>query len=160
MNDAAIDDALARRSSEPVEDVYRRLGRDLVVMGTLLTGSRQSGEELVHDVFTAAIPRWDSIAEPEHYLRRAIVNRARSQRRRIVTASGWRPEPAIALGEPEMDETWRLLRRLPSNQRIAVVLRTHLDLSDREIATYLGCSKATVRSLVFRALTRLRKDLT
>jgi hypothetical protein len=52
---------LPGESGESVEAAYRRLGRELLGLATLFTGSRQAGEELVHDVFVAAIPRWTSI---------------------------------------------------------------------------------------------------
>jgi RNA polymerase sigma factor (sigma-70 family) len=161
LSQVPVDDlvTLSADSSESVEDAYRRLGHELVGLATLLSGSRQAGEELVHDVFVAAIPRWTSIDRPEHYLRRAVVNRARSHQRRIVTASRWRPDPDVVTGEPEVDETWRLLRALPANQRAAIVLRIKLGLTDREIAGHLDCSEATVRSLVSRGLARLRKEL-
>jgi RNA polymerase sigma factor (sigma-70 family) len=159
MSELPVDDEPVTLADESVEAAYRRLGHELVGLATLLTGSRQAGEELVHDVFAAAIPRWDSIDRPEHYLRRAIVNRARSHQRRIVTANRWRPDPDVVTGEPEVDETWRLLCRLPANQRVAIVLRIKLGLADREIAGHLDCTEATVRSLVSRGLARLRKEL-
>jgi RNA polymerase sigma factor (sigma-70 family) len=162
MSEIPVDDESTTRSadsSESVEAAYRRLGHELIGLATLLTGSRHAGEELVHDVFLAAIPRWTSIDQPEHYLRRAVVNRARSRQRRIVTASRWRPDPDVVTGEPEVDDTWRLLCGLPANQRAAIVLRIKLGLADREIAGHLDCSEATVRSLVSRGLARLRKEL-
>lgn len=131
----------------------------MVGLATMLAGSVGAGEEIVHDVFAAALPRWSSITQPEHYLRRAIVNRARSHGRRNTTSRLWRPEPPVLAGEPVLDETWRMLARLPSRQRAAIVLRIHLDLPDREIAEHLGCEEATVRSLVRRGLDRLRKEL-
>jgi RNA polymerase sigma factor (sigma-70 family) len=161
-SEVPVDDdvaAVPADSGEPVEAAYRRLGRELLGLATLLTGSRQAAEELVHDVFLAAIPRWTSIDQPEHYLRRAIVNRARSHQRRLLTASRWRPDPDVVTGEPEVDETWRLVSALPANQRAAIVLRIKLGLTDREIAGHLDCSEATVRSLVSRGLARLRKEL-
>jgi RNA polymerase sigma factor (sigma-70 family) len=161
-SEVPVDDELVTSTADPdesVEATYRRLGRDLLGLATLLTGSRQAGEELVHDVFVAAIPRWESIDQPEHYLRRAIVNRARSHQRRLLTASRWRPDPDVVTGEPELDETWRLLTALPPNQRAAIVLRIKLGLADREIAGLLDCSEVTVRSLVSRGLARLRKEL-
>jgi RNA polymerase sigma factor (sigma-70 family) len=58
-----------------------------------------------------------------------------------------------------VDETWRLLRRLPARQRTVLVLRIHLDLPDEEIARLMNCPEATVRSLAFRGLATLRKEL-
>jgi DNA-directed RNA polymerase specialized sigma24 family protein len=44
-------------ATETVDDVYRRLGDDLIALATLLAGTRAVAEEIVHDVFAAAIPR-------------------------------------------------------------------------------------------------------
>jgi DNA-directed RNA polymerase specialized sigma24 family protein len=77
----------------------------------------------------------------------------------LAAARRWRPDPQPVIGEPELDETWTMVRRLPFNQRAALVLRIHLDLSDREIAEGLGCPEATVRSHIRRGLARLRKEL-
>ena len=51
------------------------------------------------------------------------------------------------------------LRTLGEKERAAVVLRYWADLPDDEIAETLGCARATVRSLVHRALPRLREQL-
>jgi RNA polymerase sigma factor (sigma-70 family) len=59
----------------------------------------------------------------------------------------------------EVDRRDALLRQLallPGKQRAALVLRFYEDLSDSEIAEALGCSPATVRVHVHRALATLR----
>lgn len=48
---------------------------------------------------------------------------------------------------------------LPYNQRAAVVLRYWADLPEFEIARILGVRPGTVRTLVARSLSTLRKDL-
>jgi RNA polymerase sigma factor (sigma-70 family) len=49
------------------------------------------------------------------------------------------------------------VRQLPARQRAALVLRFYEDLPDAAVAAILGCSPATVRSQIARALTTLRK---
>ena len=51
------------------------------------------------------------------------------------------------------------LGELPERQRSAIVMRELSGLSYGEIASILGCSEATVRSHVSRALATLRVDL-
>lgn len=51
------------------------------------------------------------------------------------------------------------LMRLSERERCVVVLRYYEDLPDDEIAQVLGCSRSTVRSLVHRALPKLRVEL-
>jgi RNA polymerase sigma factor (sigma-70 family) len=49
--------------------------------------------------------------------------------------------------------------KLPYRQRAAIVLRFYEDLSERETARLLGCAVGTVKSLVSRALQRMREEL-
>lgn len=145
--------------SDSVDETYVRQRHQLIGLATLLTGSRTVAEEVVQDVFAAAIPRWDTIQNPEHYLKRAVVNRVRTLGRRETRARAQARERQPVTGAPELDEAWSLLRRLPQRQRHVLVLRIYLDLADREIAELLGCPEPTVRTLAFRALASLRKDL-
>ncbi len=139
---------------------YAELYGPLVGLATLLTGSRATAEEVVQDAFTAALARWASIRDPERYLKQSVVNRVRSLGRRETRARLLPRRREQVTGEPELDETWRLLRRLPDRQRAVLVLRVYLDLPDREIAELLGCEESTVRSSAHRALESLRRSLT
>lgn len=143
-----------------VDVAYERLYRPLIGLATLLTGSRSAAEEVVHDVFAAAIPRWDTIERPDQYLNRAVVNRVHSLGRRVTRSRSLPHRPERVTGEPELDESWQYLRHLPYKQRAALVLRIHVDMVDSEIARHLNCNEATVRSLVFRGLASIRKDMT
>ena len=84
----------------------------------------------------------------------------RSLGRRATRAKAVPRTREAVTGEPMIDETWRLLRRLPTRQRTVLVLRIHLDLPDEEIARLMNCPEPTVRSLAFRALATLRKEPT
>jgi RNA polymerase sigma factor (sigma-70 family) len=48
------------------------------------------------------------------------------------------------------------VQTLPARQRAAIVLRYFADLDDAAVADALGCSIATVRSQISRALAQLR----
>lgn len=140
--------------------MYHQYRNQLLGLATLLSGSRAIAEEVVQDVFATAIPRWDSIDNHEWYLKRSVVNRVRSLGRRATRTKALPSSREAVTGEPLVDETWRLLRRLPVRQRTVLVLRINLDLPDEEIARLMNCPEATVRSLAFRALATLRKELT
>ncbi len=140
--------------------MYHQYRNQLLGLATLLSGSRAVAEEVVQDVFAAAIPRWDLIDNHEWYLKRSVVNRVRSLGRRATRAKPFLRTREGVTGEPLVDETWRLLRGLPVRQRTVLVLRIHLDLPDEEIARLMNCPEPTVRSLAFRALATLRKELT
>jgi RNA polymerase sigma-70 factor (sigma-E family) len=145
-------------SPTSVEAVYRAERLGLVRLAFLLTGERDTAEDLVHSVFVEAHDRWHKIDQPVPYLRRALVSRAIDHQRRRARALPAEPERVAAA--PELDETWHAVQRLTSRQRTIVVLRFYLDLSTDQIAEVLGRPSGTVRSDLHRALTTLRSELT
>jgi RNA polymerase sigma factor (sigma-70 family) len=141
-----------------VERVYRDQRVALVRLALLLTGSRELAEDIVQTAFTAAQARWATIDEPVAYLRRVVVNRANDAHRKRYR----RRPPAIVepvTQQPEIDDTWAEVRRLPSRQRAVVVLRFYEDLPLTEIARLLHRPPSTIRSDLHRALDRLRRTL-
>ena len=50
----------------------------------------------------------------------------------------------------------RALNGLHEDDRLAILYRYFLDLSEAEMAEALGCARGTVKSRLSRALTRLR----
>lgn len=140
----------------------------LMRFATVLTCRTWLAEDLVSDVLGRAFEHWERIsemAEPNAYVRRMVVNEYLSWRRRLTrTSPRAEVEPtAISDGADERAERDAMIRRLaglPRKQRAAVVLRYYAGLSDREIATHLGCREPTVRSQIHRALNTLRIDLT
>ena len=70
------------------------------------------------------------------------------------------PPPGAELGKEEMmRRVWAAVDRLSPQQRAAVVLQVHEELSTPEIATVLRCSEATVRVHLHRAVAALRKSV-
>lgn len=141
------------------EETYAGHRLALLRLALLLTGSRDHAEDVVQSVFATAYPRWESIAEPLAYLKRAVVNASadvhrRRFRDRLATTTS---EPVTA--DPEIDETWAVLVRLPARQRAVVVLHFYEDLPLVEIAATLGRPAATIRSDLHRALRTLKKEL-
>lgn len=143
-----------------LEEIYRELRLPLVRLAFLVTGSRETAEDVVQTAFASAHKRWDAIEDPPAYLRRTVVNLAKDghrrefRRRRLVRA-----EPEQVTSIPELDEMWDLVRGLPVVQRAVVVLHFYEDLSLVQIAQLLDRPASTVRSDLRRALARLRKAL-
>lgn len=102
--------------------------------------------------------RWEVI-DPVGYLQRAIVNQSISALRRRRTAANYQAPTAKPTMNPEIDETWAEVERLPGRERAVVVLRYWLDMSEADIASSLGWPIGTVKSTLHRAIQRLRKDL-
>ncbi|CCH29997.1 SigE family RNA polymerase sigma factor [Actinosynnema sp. NPDC047251] len=140
----------------------------LMRFATVLTCRTWLAEDLVSDVLGRAFEHWARIsvmAEPHAYVRRMVVNEYLSWRRRLTrTSPRAEVEPVVVSdGADERAERDAMIHRLaglPRKQRAAVVLRYYAGLSDREIATELGCREPTVRSQIHRALNSLRIDLT
>lgn len=140
-------------------------GPALLRFAYLLSRDRHQAQDLVQEALSRAHRRWRRVEQPEAYVRRAILNDFLSWRRRrssgeLVTDE--LPEPTSpgagghAAAQADRDAMWRLLARLPRQQRAVLVLRFYEDLDDAAIAGYLNCSQATVRAHASKALARLR----
>ncbi len=154
------------RTSGGFEAFYRDRWRDAVRWATALTGGHAAGEDVAQSAFAAIAPRFESLDDPAAYLRRTVVNLARSRHRsserRAQRERRVGDDRTVRLVEPEpFDGGSELLQRLaalPHDQRAAVVLRYWADWDEAAIADALGCRPATVRSHVKRALDTLRAD--
>ena len=139
----------------------------LLRFARLVTGSHAEAEDAVQAALERAIPRWERIAraeDPDAYVRRMVVNAHVSLWRRagrrespvpLVLRSAEDPAERVTTAEAVR----RLCAALPTRQRAAVVLRFFEDRDYTEIAAILGCSEATARSHVHRALRTLRREL-
>ena len=141
--------------------------RSLFGTAFLLTGTTDSAEELVQDTLAMLYPKWQWVAtadDPVAYVRRALTNRFVSLRRRRSESevAMWEmpdsgPAGDVADAVVNREAIWQLLGTIADRQRAAVVLRYFHDLPDAEIADCLGCRPATVRSLISRGVTDMRK---
>ncbi|MFE4925153.1 sigma-70 family RNA polymerase sigma factor, partial [Streptomyces sp. NPDC056661] len=101
------------------------------------------------------------------YLRRAVVNRARSVLRRRRVADAFRPDrqlhahsaQEVVLLAIEHRDLLQALRLLAPRQREILVLRYWAGLSEAEIAETMGISRGAVKSMAHRSLAALRKRL-
>jgi RNA polymerase sigma factor (sigma-70 family) len=98
------------------------------------------------------------VREPAAYLRVIVVNLSRTEARRAARPLPTESAPAPT-GEPEVDELWAHVQRLPEKYRTALALRFYADMSEAQMAEQLDCRPGTVKSLVSRGLDLLRKEL-
>jgi RNA polymerase sigma factor (sigma-70 family) len=131
----------------------------MLKLARLLLGSDATVEDVVQEAFLRlrARPR-----QPENmggYLRTVVVNLCKDQRRRLGLEGRARGVAPLAAGEPQIDETWAALHRLPYHQRAVLVLRFYEDLTEAEIGRLLGCRTGTVKSRLHRGLANLRREL-
>ena len=141
-------------------DYFTTHGRALMRLAFVMTGDRQSAEDVTQDTLLQLYRRWSDLRDPHAYARRSIVNGAITLGRRRTRFSG-AEAPDVSIGDPSTSvlqhlDLWKAVSRLPARQRAVVVLRYYEDLSDREIARVLGIRESTVRSTAVRAVVSLR----
>jgi RNA polymerase sigma factor (sigma-70 family) len=141
--------------------VYESERLEVTRLAYLLVRSRPAAEGLAQEAFVRLYQRFDAVEDPPWFLRTVVVRLAVAALRRRDTERR-RPPRLVGvpapLGEPEVDETLAALSRLRPERRALLVLRFYEDLDDERIAARLGCSAATVRGRVRRALADLRKE--
>jgi RNA polymerase sigma-70 factor (sigma-E family) len=153
--DRWLDEAEDR--SRSLAGLYGELYQPMVRLAYLLTGSVSAAEDVVQDSFARLHQRWDRVLKPSAYLRASVVNACRAFHRR---AHRERATFADLVGDEVSAETPMVLDALaglPYKQRAALVLRYWEDRPEADIAEFLGCRPATVRSLVHRGLRALRE---
>ncbi|MFG3280883.1 RNA polymerase sigma factor [Streptomyces sp. NPDC048111] len=154
-----------------VGELYHAHRLRMVRLAVMLVDDRATAEDVVQDAFTALYRRHgDRVEEIDNalaYLRTAVVNASRSVLRRRRTARGYTPphepdapsaEERVVLDE-EHREVLAALRQLTVRRREVLVLRYWSDLTEAEIATTLGISRGSVKSIASRALDSLEKIL-
>ncbi len=102
------------------------------------------------------------VANEARNRRRSAGRRARLELRLAAEGSSGdaAPSPEAALLASERRATLLdAVDRLPDEQRLAVVCRYFLGLSEEETAAALGCRRGTVKSRLSRALERMRAAL-
>jgi RNA polymerase sigma-70 factor (sigma-E family) len=142
----------------------------LVRLAALLVRNSGEAEEIVQDAFVAMHGKWSRLREPDKaagYLRRTVVNRARSSLRRHAVADKHNralvdmassAEQGVLAAESR-SAVIAALHRLPQRQREVLVLRYYGDLSEADIAKTLRISRGAVKSHASRGVAALRSSL-
>lgn len=153
-----------------VGDLYGAHRLALVRLAVLLVDDRATAEDVVQEAFAGYVRRRPRVADADAalaYLRRSVVNGARSVLRRRRTRRAHTPPLAVAPTAPddlvllaeEHREVLAALAGLAPRQREVLVLRYWSGLSEAEIATTLGIAPGTVKSTASRALAHLEQNL-
>ena len=154
------------------EELHRRYARSVLGIALRRIGDRGRAEDATQDTFASI---WRSAArfdpqkgEATSWLytvaRNAIVDGLRRRREPPVDEA-----PEIAAPEPGPDDAaesawvaWRVhraLETLPEQERSLVQLAYWSELSQREIAEYLGVPLGTIKTRTRSALRRLADEL-
>ena len=144
----------------------------MVRTATLLAGSRESGEDLLQEALLRSYLSWSRVRDvgaAEAYVRTTMVRLLIKDRRRRwsgevptepETMGAFGASGAAAAGDVATTgvAVRAALRRLPADQRAAIVLRFYADLSEAQIATELGVAAGTVKSRISRGMAALRSS--
>ncbi|HEX9696016.1 MAG TPA: SigE family RNA polymerase sigma factor [Actinomycetota bacterium] len=152
-----------------LEELYLSHAHSAKRIAYLLTGDAALADDLVQDAFVRLAGRFVDFRHPDAfsaYLRKTIVNLARSRFRRSkherehFNREAGRRESHSSLPDVALKlEVRAALMKLNIRQRTALVLRYYADLPDAQIADLLGCRIGTVKSLVSRGAAALRAEL-
>ncbi len=171
-------DAAPSAADAAISALYAAHWNPLVRLAWLLLHDQGAAEDVVQDAFIATHRNYDRIREPAAavgYLRRAVVNGARSvQRHNVVVrreliaeagradfadrslAASAEAEALSHLGDGAM---LAALNHLPNRQREVLVLRYFADWSEAAIADALGIAPGSVKAHAHRGLAALRARL-
>jgi RNA polymerase sigma-70 factor (sigma-E family) len=153
-----------------VTALYGTHYRPLVRLAALLVRDVATAEEVVQDSFIAMHDSWRRLRDTDKalsYLRQSVVNKSRSvlRHRVVVDKNAPKPPPLApsaeqgAMTEIERTAVVAALRKLPTRQREALVLRYYCDLSEAQIASTMGISRGAVKSHTARGMSSLRTVL-
>lgn len=169
--------ALVRRGdSDAFGRIVELYQRRLFGLALMMTRDPSGAEEIVQDAFVRAfvnLVSYDDARPFYPWISTITVRLAQNwlvQRRRVDTREGTELDPDLAtavvadpLTELIADESdrrlWQSVSALASGERTAVILFYRQDMSVREIASALGVTNGTIKTLLFRARQKLRHTL-
>jgi RNA polymerase sigma-70 factor (ECF subfamily) len=167
-----VEQVIPDRGVARIAELYEESQADLFGYALALERDRSAAEELVQESFTRLIAE-DQAGRypntPRAWLFRVCSNLSASRHRRLNVAERLRhlfvghdevePLDTEILRREREDAMSEALARLPSDARKAVLLAAQ-GFSGPEIATILGRTHGAIRTLLFRARSELRDQLT
>jgi len=174
--DEETDLELVQKSAEGDEDAFERLVHryEDTVYNTVYryVGDAEEAEDLAQEVFLKIWRRAGTFAGHSKFstwLYRVAVNQCLNHRRKKgITGPLGQIEAedpkAVSLEEEmvrkrEVEAVRQAIDSLPGRQRLALILAKYEDRSYSEIAEIMGVSVSSVESLIHRARTTLRNNL-
>jgi RNA polymerase sigma factor (sigma-70 family) len=148
----------------PDREIYEEVRGPLMRFAASLVGPHDAAD-LVSEAVVATLRRRSlaSLDNPQAYLMRSVLNRARSRARSAIRERG-----ALArLGAPAhgpaaddgLSDVAQTVAALPPRQRAAVYLVHWEGMSPTEAARHIGVRPATLRRYLHLAHKRLRRHL-
>jgi len=150
-----------------LELLYRRHAAFAIHLAARIEGSSRDVEDIAHDAFIRAFERLDDLTDRgafKSWLGSIVVHavRSRMRRHRLMSVLGLKtaePVDLDALASPDASphvraqiaQIYALLRTLPTDERIAWVLRCVEGHDLETVARMTRCSLATVKRRISRA---------
>jgi RNA polymerase sigma-70 factor (ECF subfamily) len=153
-----VDDPTRLESQDAIERVWTTQRAKMWRSVTAWSGDAELAADAVAEAFSQALGRGSAVEAPDRWIWKAAFRIAAGElarRRREPLAV---EEAAAELPESVVDLV-AALRTLPSQQRMAAVLRLYADLPTARVATIMGCTPTTVRVHLVQARRRLRTVL-
>ena len=157
----------SRRAALEFEAFYRSQYPSVVRLAYSLCGSMPVAEELAQEAFVSAHTRWRRVIgfdRPDLWVRRVVINRSISHRRREAIE-----RKAVARLRPERDEAaepvlsdevvWQAMRELSPRQAEVLALFYVEDQPMSAVAEILGLGSETVKTHLKRGRAALAAKL-
>ena len=152
--------------SDPFDELYRATSRRLLQYAYAMCGDLGAAQDLTQEAYVRAWQRWNRVREYEHvesWLRlvvtRLVTDRWRTLGVRRRAGTGLRPVDLVAPPSEDGVLLAAALRRIPLQQRRAVVMHYLMDLSVADVARETGASVGTVKSRLSRGRASLADAL-
>lgn len=167
LSDAQLVALGCRGETQALEVLYRRHAAFAIHLAARIEGSSRDVEDIAHDAFVRAFERLDDLTDRSAFrswLGSIVVHavRSRMRRHRLMSVLGLKtaePVDLDALASPDASphvraqiaQIYALLRTLPTDERIAWVLRCVEGHDLETVARLTRCSLATVKRRISRA---------
>ena len=153
-----------QRTGKEITEIYNRQVDTVYRICFSFMKNTADTEDMVQETFLRLLGSGVGFVSEEHEKAWLIVTA--SNLCRDTLKKWWRrtediDDPALALKTPpfEIDGVLDAIMRLPADQKCAVYMYYYEGYSTAEIAGYLGCPQATVRSRLSRARKTLKRKL-
>ena len=171
---------LSADQAAAVEKLYRITASRLFSRSLFLSqGNRQQADDLVQQVFEAAIKRWSAGGNPigsQEYKDQirwlfGVLNHKAVDAFRACSREGPLPDLDLDRVQPpydtahhalcliDLDRALELMKKMPRDRHLVVSLRVLSGLPTREVAEMIGMKQATVRWHLMRAREELSREI-
>lgn len=153
-----------QRTGKEITEIYNRQVDTVYRICFSFMKNTVDTEDMVQETFLRLLGSGVGFVSEEHEKAWLIVTA--SNLCKDTLKKWWRrtediDDPALGLQQPpfEIDEVLGAIMKLPADQKTAVYMHYYEGYSTAEIAGYLHCPQATVRSRLSRARKTLKRKL-